>query len=145
LGRNPDQYALLRENPSLISNAVYESMRFAPPVRWVARVAIEDYRAGEVFIPAGERIMLLFAAANRDPRKYPEPNSFDVTRRPADQLGWGAGPHICAGMHLARMELEVLLESMVKRVARFEVGEPVRSTNRGLYGIESLKLRMIPS
>lgn len=143
LGCHPDQYESLRRNPALISNAVYESLRLAPPVRWVSRVAIEDYRAGDVFIPAEERVMLLFAAANRDPRKYPNPDQFDVTRRPADQLGWGTGPHICAGMHLARMEMEVLLESMVKRVARIEMGEPTHGTNRGLYAIESLPLRLI--
>lgn len=145
LGRHPDQYALLRENPSLISNAVYEGMRLAPPVRWVSRVAVDDYRAGDVFIPAGERVMLLFGAANRDPRKYHDPDRFDLMRKPADQLGWGTGPHICAGMHLARMEMEVLLESMVKRVSRFELGALALGANRGLYAFKSLKLRMIPA
>jgi cytochrome P450 len=145
LGRNPDQYELLRKNPSLIPSAVYEAMRHSSIMRWFSRVAVDDYRAGDVFVSAGERIMILFAAANRDPRKYPDPDRFDVTRNPVDQLTWSAGPHLCVGKHLARMEMEVLLEAMVKHVARFEVDEPTRPVNRGIYGMEALPMRLFAS
>lgn len=142
LGRYPDQYALVRENPALIPSAVYEGMRHSSIIRWFSRVAGEDYRAGDVFVPAGERIMILFGAANRDPRKYPDPDKFDVTRNPIDQLTWSAGPHLCAGKHLARMEMEALLAALVKHVARLEVDEPTRPVNRGIFGMNSLPIRL---
>ncbi|HKR90212.1 MAG TPA: cytochrome P450 [Phenylobacterium sp.] len=142
LARNPDQYQLLRRDSSLISSAVFEGVRLSAVVRWFSRVAVEDYVADEVFIPEGERVMLLYGSANCDPRRYTNPDAFDVTRNPVDQLGWGAGPHLCAGMNLARMEMEVLLEALVQRVARIEVDEPTLGVNRGLFGFDMLPMRM---
>ncbi|HJQ15993.1 MAG TPA: cytochrome P450 [Allosphingosinicella sp.] len=141
LGRNPEQYQLLRRDPSLISSAVFEGVRLSAVVRWFSRVAVEDYTAGDVFVPKGERVMILYGSANRDPRRYENADAFDVTRKPVDQLGWGAGPHICAGMNLARMEMEALLEALVQRVARIEVDEPTLGANNGLYGFDHLPLR----
>ena len=142
LGRNPDQYQMLRAAPTLIPSAVYESMRFSPVARWFSRVAAADYVAGEVFVPKGERVMIMYGSANRDPRRYENPDAFDVRRNPMDQLGWGAGPHVCAGMHLARMEMEVLLEALVQRVAGIEVDEPTLGANNGLYGFDALPIRL---
>ena len=142
LGRNPDQWALLRDNPHLVSSAVLEGVRYSATVRWFARVAAQDYRIDDAVIPEGGRVMLLYGAANRDERHYPDPDRFDVTRNPTDQLGWGTGPHMCGGMHLAKLEMEVLLEAMIERVARIEVGAPVIGTNRGLYGFDSLPIRL---
>jgi len=85
--------------------------------------------------------MILYGAANRDPRRYENPDKFDVTRKPVDQLGWGSGPHVCAGMGLAKMEMEVLLEALVKHVHHIEVGDPVIGANNGLYGIDALPIR----
>jgi len=141
LGRNPDQYQLLREDPSLIPGAVLEGVRHSAVARWFARVAIKDYIAGDVYVPEGERVMILYGAANRDPRRYENPDKFDVTRKPVDQLGWGSGPHVCAGMGLAKMEMEVLLEALVKHVHHIEVGDPVIGANNGLYGIDALPIR----
>ena len=142
LGRNPDQWALLRSNPGLVPSAVLEGVRYSATVRWFARVAAQDYRIDDAVIPEGGRVMLLYGAANRDERHYPDPDRFDVTRNPTDQLGWGTGPHMCGGMHLAKLEMEVLLEAMIERVARIEVGDPVIGTNRGLYGFDSLPIRL---
>ena len=143
LGMNPDQWRKLREDPSLIPAAVLESMRFSPVVRWFSRVAAEDYVQDGLHIPAGGRVMILYGAANRDERHYPDPDRFDVTRNPVDQLGWGTGPHMCAGAYLAAMEMELVLEAMVERARSIEVGRPVLGANRGLYGIERLPLRLV--
>ncbi|HKX80476.1 MAG TPA: cytochrome P450 [Novosphingobium sp.] len=142
LGCNPDQWALLRGNPALVSSTVLEGVRYSATVRWFSRVAAEDYRVDDVVIPEGSRVMLLYGAANRDERHYADPDRFDVGRNPTDQLGWGTGPHMCGGMHLARLEMEVLVEAMIERVARIEVGTPVTGTNRGLYGFDSLPIRL---
>ncbi|HKR18385.1 cytochrome P450 [Rhizorhapis sp.] len=142
LGCNPDQWALLRDNPALISSAVLEGVRYSATVRWFSRVAAQEYEVGEYVIPQGGRVMLLYGSANRDERHYPDPDRFDVTRNPVDQLGWGTGPHMCGGMHLAKLEMEVLLEAMIERVARIEVGSPVIGTNRGLYGFDSLPISL---
>ncbi|WP_333605046.1 cytochrome P450 [Novosphingobium sp.] len=143
LARHPDQYQLLRQDPSLIPGAVFEGVRHSATVRWFARVAVEDYAEGDVFIPKGARVMILYGSANRDPRKYENPDRFDVRRSPRDQLGWGAGPHLCAGMNLARMEMETLLEALVQHVDRIEADEPTLGTNRGLFGIDALPMRLI--
>lgn len=145
LGINPEQFALLRENPSLISSAVYEGMRHSTIARCFSRYAVEDYIAGDVVIPKDERVMLLFGAANRDPRKYPNPERFDVTRNPASQLGWSAGPHLCAGKHLARYEMEAMLKAIVKYAQRLEADEPTSHSNRGVFGYSKLPVRLIPA
>ena len=142
LATNPDQWALLRQQPSLIPSAVLEGVRHSAVVRAFSRFAVEDYRAGEVFIPKGQRVMVIFGSANRDERQYPDPDRFDVTRNPVDQLGWGTGPHMCVGMHLAKLEMEILLEVLVERVERLEAGEPVVGLNAGLYGLDALPFRL---
>lgn len=141
LGRNPDQWKLLRQRRELIPSAVLEGVRFSATVRWFSRVAAEDYAVGENLIPAGGRVMLLYGCANRDERHYIDPDRFDVTRNPVDQLGWGTGPHMCAGMHLARLEMEVLLEALVERVSHLEVGSPVIGVNKGLFGFDKLPIK----
>ncbi len=142
LATNPDQWDRLRRNPSLIPSAVVEGVRHSATVRWFARVAAAEYRAGDVVIPEGTRVMVMFGSANRDERHYANPDKFQVDRNPQDQLGWGAGPHVCAGLHLAKLEMQVLLEAMIENVERLEADEPVVSANRGLYGLESLPMRM---
>jgi cytochrome P450 len=142
LGGNPDQWETLKGNPSLVSSTVLESVRLSSVVRWFTRVAATDYRADDVFVPEGARVALLYGSANRDERHYPNADRFDVRRNPIDNLGWGTGPHICVGMHLAKLEMEVLLEALIENVDRIEVDDPVPSANGGLYGFESLQMRL---
>ncbi len=142
LATHSDQWRALKKDPGRIPAAVQESMRFQPVVRWFARVAACDYEQDGFVIPAGSRVMLLYGAANRDERHYPEPDRFFIDRNPTDQLGWGTGPHMCAGLHLARMEMEVMLEALVERVDDLAAGDAVKSANRGLYGFERLMLRL---
>ena len=142
LASHPDQWRALKRDPRRIPAAVQESMRFQPVVRWFARVAARDYEQDGFVIPAGSRVMLLYGAANRDERHYPEPDRFLIDRNPTDHLGWGTGPHMCAGLHLARIEMEVMLEALVERVEDLLVGDAVKSINRGLHGFERLMLRL---
>lgn len=142
LGSDPDQWKMLKAEPRLIPSAVLESVRHSAVVRWFSRVASRDYQVGDIAVPQGERVMLIFGSANRDERRYPDPDRFDVTRNPSDQLGWGSGPHMCAGMHLAKLEMEVLLEALVEQVEMIEVGDPVVGSNQGLYGYDALPIRL---
>jgi cytochrome P450 len=142
LATHPDQWELLRADPSLIPAAVLEGVRHRSVLRWFSRVAAQDYPVGDGVIPQGARVMLLYGCANRDERRYPDPDRFDITRDARDHLAWGTGPHMCAGMHLARTEMEVMLEAMVEAGVNLAVGEPVMGTNAGLFGFAELPLRL---
>ena len=143
LATHGDQWDMVRENPDLIPSAVLENMRHSAPARWFSRVAAKEYAVDGMSIPKGARVMILYGCANRDERRFENPDRFDVTRDARDHLGWGTGPHMCAGMHLARMEMEVLLEALVEADVRLEAGEPVLAANAGLYGFAELPLRLI--
>lgn len=143
IGSDPEQWKILKNEPSLVSSAVLESVRLSSVVRWFTRLAVADYRNGDVFIPEGARVALMYGCANRDERRYADPDRFDARRNPTDQLGWGTGPHMCIGMHLAKLEMEVLLEALIENVDRIEADDPVPSSNGGLYGFEALKMRLI--
>ena len=142
LARHPEQWAMLRADPGLIPGAVLEGVRRDSVLRWFSRVAIRDYAAGEVTVPEGARVMLLYGCANRDERRYEDPDRFDITRNARDHLAWGTGPHMCAGSNLARIEMEVLLEALVEAGVTLEAGEPVMGANRGLYGFTALPFRI---
>jgi cytochrome P450 len=86
--------------------------------------------------------MVMFGSANRDERRYDHPDRFDVARNPRDHLGWGTGPHMCVGMHLAKLEMELLLEALLDHVEAIDADEPVFGVNAGLYGIDGLPLRL---
>jgi cytochrome P450 len=137
---NPHQWDLLRQDRSLLPRAVSEVVRLASPILWFTRVAVEDSTLGDVFIPEGSRVVALYGSANRDERKFPNPEQFDITRPPTDQLGWGRGKHTCMGMHLARLEIEVLFDTMADVVDRIEVGEGELAKNNVLYGYKHLEV-----
>lgn len=142
LATHPDQWALLKQQPALIPSAVLEGVRHSSVLRWFSRVATADYPVGDAVLPAGARVMLLYGCANRDERHYEQPDRFDITRDARDHLAWGTGPHMCAGMNLARVEMEVLLEALVEQDADLAAGEAVMGTNTGLYGFTSLPFRL---
>jgi cytochrome P450 len=137
-GRNPDQWDLVRQDHSLISSAINEAVRLESPIRGFTRVAAEDTAIDGVELAAGSRLLVLYASANRDERKWQEPEKFDVRRDARDHMGFGFGAHICAGMHLARLEMTALMTAFARRVSRFELGEPVRAVNNVLRGFASL-------
>lgn len=142
LASNPDQWAMLCNRPELIPSAVLEGLRHSAVVRWFARVAVQETEIGGAVVPKGARIMLIYGSANRDERRYENPDRFDLTRDARDHLTFGTGPHMCAGMHLARIEMEVLLEALVE--CRFELwsGVPTMGVNRGLYGYTALPYKL---
>jgi cytochrome P450 len=143
LGRNPEVWRRLREDPELIPAAVVETVRLAAPIRGFTRHASRDAEIGGVPLPAGSRVAMLFAAANMDERRFPAPERFDLDRPPGGNLGWGNGPHTCVGIHLAKLELAALLRALVAQVKTIEiVSAPTRVANNTLQGIASLPVRL---
>lgn len=142
LATHPEALQQLRQAPDLIPSAVIESVRRNSVLRWFSRVATEDYAIGNTIVPQGARIMLLYGCANRDERRYLDPDRFDIMRDARDQLAWGTGAHMCAGMHLARLEMEVLTEALLESSVSIEVGVPTPGLNRGLFGYAELPLRL---
>lgn len=116
----PDQYRLLREDPALIRNAFDESLRWDSPSRMAGRITARDVEIDGYTIPRGTRCGLLFAAANRDPRRWEEPERFDVRRNLRGHVGWGYGVHTCVGRTLAQLEADAMLGAMTARIGRFE-------------------------
>jgi cytochrome P450 len=121
----PDQYRQVRSDPALIKPAFEESLRWDSPSRMAGRIAMQDVEIDGYVIPAGERCGLMFAAANRDPRRWDTPDRFDVRRNNRDNLGFGYGVHACVGRVLALLEAEALLGALIEGIEHFEAaGEP---------------------
>ncbi|WP_199431175.1 cytochrome P450 [Qaidamihabitans albus] len=143
LAVNPDQYELLRERPDLIPSAVEEQLRFGTPIQGFYRTALQDYEVESATIPRGGRVLLLFAAANRDPRQFTDPDSFVVERNPTSHVSFGYGVHMCLGAQLARMEGQAVLRELVGRAGRIEItGKPVWKPNSTLRGLDELPVRL---
>jgi beta-dihydromenaquinone-9 omega-hydroxylase len=139
---NPAEWRALREDPSLVPAAVNEALRFESPIQSFFRTTREPYRVGDVEIPRGERVQIVYAAANRDPSHYPEPDSFRVRRNPTDHVGFGGGIHYCLGASLAEMEGRAVLRELVARFRDLEIAGPVvRTENPILRGFKRLPLR----
>lgn len=141
LGTHPEAYARIRADHSLIPAAVLEAVRLASPVRGFTRLVARDTGA----LRAGDRVALLFGAANLDPRRFPDPGRFDLDRPAGGHLGWGNGPHTCVGIHLAKLELRALLTALVAHVGTITIGAPTRIRNNTLQGIASLPARLEPA
>lgn len=141
----PDQWQMLRSDPSLVNGAIEEVLRFEAPVRGFTRVAVRDCEVDGVPVRGGERVWVLNGAANRDGRRYPDPDRFDIRRSAADHLAFGHGPHLCAGVHLARLEMRVLLEAMTRRVGSITVRSRRVSENNILRGWASLETEFSPA
>jgi len=116
----PDQYEALRQDPSKTRAAFDESLRWDSPSRMAGRITTRDVEIDGYVIPAGTRCGLLFAAANRDPRQWSDPDRFDIGRNLRGQVGWGAGVHVCVGKTLAQLEADAMLGAMIRRIKRFE-------------------------
>lgn len=142
---HPDQADLVRADPSLLNSAIEEVLRFDPPVHILPRTVSEPLDLGGVHIPEGSRLMLLIAAANRDPARYTDPDRFDVTRDEGPSISFGAGIHGCPGWRLAKLQAEVVFRTLLERFPNLEIAEPPRPQPRvTLPGLESLQIRVGP-
>jgi 4-methoxybenzoate monooxygenase (O-demethylating) len=140
----PDQYRALRHDPSLARSAFEESLRWDSPSRMAGRITTREVAIDDYVIPARERCGLMFAAANRDPRKWPEPDRFDIRRDLRGHVGWGYGVHACVGRVLALLEADALLGALIKHIERFEpAGEPEPWMTTIGHGPAYLPLRIV--
>jgi cytochrome P450 len=112
----PALFEAVRADRSLLRGAIEEALRWEPPISTVVRVAKRDCELGGIEIPAGTNVSVSVAAANRDPAHYPDPDRFDPTRKNIAHLTFGAGPHVCLGMPLARMETTVAINALLDRL-----------------------------
>jgi cytochrome P450 len=142
--QHPDQWDKVREDPKLIPNAFNEVVRLETPIRGFCRHTTRDTSVGGVEIGAGQKVLVLYAAANRDERKWQDPEAFDVTRRVGDHVGFGYGVHGCAGQGLARIEAHAVLSSLAKRVAAFELLGADRVLNNVIRAFSSVRVRVVP-
>ncbi|WP_433207780.1 cytochrome P450 [Nocardia sp. CA-107356] len=142
----PDQWELLKADPTLIPNAVNEVVRFEAPVRAFSRKAIRDVELGGTTIPKGARVVVIYGSANRDPLQWDDPDTFDIRRDAARQLGFGHGTHGCAGQGLARLETQAMLRALLERVDRIEItGQPEWAMNNIIHRYGRLPVQLIPA
>jgi cytochrome P450 len=143
--KNPDQWRRLLDEPALVRPATEEGLRYDGSAPFLQRVAREDLMLRGKAIRKGELLYLALGSANRDPEVFAEPDRFDAGRADNRHLAFGAGPHLCLGMALARRELEVALGRLVRRLPRLRLdeGRPPRrrADSLGFRGLESLPVR----
>jgi cytochrome P450 len=145
LARYPEQWRTLREKPNLIRGAFEEVLRFEAPVQTFFRTTTRPVEVAGVQLGEGEKVLLFLAAANRDPRRWDRPDTFDVTRRAAGHMTFGTGIHGCVGQAVARLETEAILTALASRAASLELtGEPKWRLNNTLRGFDTLPLRVAP-
>lgn len=147
LAERPDVWAALKADPGLIAPGFEEVLRYDAVAQMAFRVATRDVEIGGVTIPGGSRVALGLASANHDERHYPDPEVYDLARRPYDHLSFGNALHACAGQGLARLEAHALVTAVLRRADRIEfAGEAVRrSTVPRMRGLESLPLSIVPA
>ena len=146
LARFPDQWQRLREDPTLARGAFEEAVRFESPVQTFFRTTTREVELSGASIGEGEKVLMFLAAANRDPRRWDKPDNYDITRRTSGHVGFGSGIHMCVGQLVARLEGEVMLSALARKVASIEItGDVKRRFNNTLRGLESLPVTFTPA
>lgn len=139
---NPDQLAALRSDPDLADQAVEELMRYLTVADPAVRSALEDVELDGRLIKAGETVTLSMQAANRDPEKFPDPDTLDLRRKATGHLGFGHGIHQCLGQQLARVEMRVALPALLTRFPTLRLAVPADEvplrTGMNIYGVHRL-------
>jgi cytochrome P450 len=145
--QHPEQWDAVRADRSLIPAAFNEVLRLHAPVHYFTRCVTEDVELCGASLPAGTRVLVMYGSANRDERRFPDPDRFDVRRPDAGvHLAFGRGVHLCVGIHLARLEGHALLGALADRVARFEPAGEVRwQVNNTLHGPVEVPVRLKPA
>jgi 4-methoxybenzoate monooxygenase (O-demethylating) len=140
---NPDQWARFREEPRLARVAFDEAVRWQSPVQLFFRTTTTETELAGTVLPPGQKVVTFLGSANRDPRRWEDPDRFDLSRDPSGHVGFGFGLHQCVGQHVARLEADALITALAARVERLELrGEPVRHHNNTLRSLKSLPLRL---
>ena len=140
---HPDQLAALRTDPSGIPRAVEEILRWANPLHYFRRTAMVDTELGGQTISAGDKVAMIYTAANRDPAVFEDPHRFDTTRDPNPHLSFGIATHFCLGVHLARLEGRVFFEEMLRRWPSIErTGEATRQRSNLNNSLKSLPVHL---
>jgi cytochrome P450 len=140
LHRNPDQLELLKSNLSLMPNAIEEFLRYDSSVQLTYHVAMEDVEIGGVKIPQGDNVMCLLGSANHDPAVYPDhPDRLDITRPNVRPLSFGGGIHFCLGAQLARLEAEVALTTLLRRIPNLRIDDVENPKWRPTFVLRGLK------
>ena len=143
LGSNPDLWEALKDNPSLAQNAAHEAVRIGTPIRSFSRTTARDVEIEGQRLPKGARVMMLYASANRDETVFPKAHVFDVHRKNARRhLAFGAGIHMCVGMHLAILEIECMINAMIENFATIKVEKPEIAMNNSICAYSSMKTRI---
>ncbi|MGQ0683039.1 cytochrome P450 [Bradyrhizobium sp.] len=146
LARYPEQLAKLRSDPTLARNAFEEAIRFESPVQTFFRTTTREVELGGYSIGEGEKVLMFLGAANRDPRRWENPDRYDIARRTSGHVGFGSGIHMCVGQLVARLEGEVMLAALARKVGSIEIsGEVKRRYNNTLRGLESLPITIKPA
>jgi cytochrome P450 len=142
--RHPDQLRRLRDDPSLVPAGVEELLRYDSPVQFTSRILKADIELGGKAMGAGQAVLLLLGAANRDPEQFPEPDRLDVGRPDNKHIAFGLGPHFCLGAPLARLEGRLVFEALLRRAPGLRLdGPPPRyRQNFNLRGLESLTVSL---
>ncbi|WIV57232.1 cytochrome P450 [Amycolatopsis nalaikhensis] len=139
---HPAQYRRLLADRSLLPSAVEEMLRWWTPVMHFRRTAVSDVRLSDVDIRAGDKVVVWFSSANRDPDVFPDPDTFDIGRTPNDHLTFGHGPHFCLGAQLARVQLRAMFTAVLDLLGEVTLaGEPVRLRSNFQNGLKSLPIR----
>ncbi|MBI1404567.1 MAG: cytochrome P450 [Caulobacter sp.] len=142
LAERPDQYARLQADPSLIGGLIEESIRWVTPVKHFMRTATEDAELAGQKIAKGDWMMLSYPSGNRDEAVFDDPFEFRIDRSPNRHIAFGYGAHVCLGQHLARLEMRILWEELLQRVASIELdGEPKRMAAAFVCGPKSVPVR----
>lgn len=142
--RFPEQWQLLREDPSLARNAFEEVIRLESPVIGFFRTTTRPVEVSGVELPANAKVLVFYAGANRDPRRWENPDQFDIRRKVAGHMGYGTGIHNCVGQIIARMEGEAIFRALANRIDSWKlVGEPRPRLNNTLRGLDSLPVEVV--
>ncbi len=140
--QHPEQLAALRVSPSGIPAAVEEVLRWANPLHYFRRTAVVDTRLADVDIATGDKVAMIYTAANRDPEVFSRPHTFDTTRNPNPHLSFGIATHFCLGVHLARLEGRVFFEEVLQRWPNLELaGTPTRQRSNLNNSLKTLPVQ----
>ena len=140
---HPEQLEALQRDPSLLPSAIEEILRWVSPVMQFRRTAMRDTEMSGQPIRKGEKVVVYYGAANRDPRVFDDPESFDIARDPNPHLGFGTGTHFCMGSHIARLEMRITLEEFLARFPKMRLaGPPERMQSNFISSIKRLPVRL---